>query len=115
MNAGQTAALGIMKQDLLNSWRQTLANQGVQDPTKDGRWPMIMADIDARVTAQTQTMIQQNIQNALAETGQASQTLTAIANMQLQADQNFTNNLVNATKSLGLAAGVSAVPKIQIG
>jgi len=115
LNAGQTAALGKMQTDLLNQWRQTLANQGVQDPTKDGRWPMIQATIDSQVTAATQTMIQQNITNALAETGQASQALTSIAQIQLQQDQNFTNNLVGATKSLGLAAGLSSGTKITIG
>jgi hypothetical protein len=108
LNSGQTAVLGQMRTDLQNQWRQTLFNQGVQDPTKDARWPQIEAQIDAQVTQQTATLIQQNITNALAETGQASTALTSIANMQFQADQNFTNALVNATKSLGLAAGLSS-------
>lgn len=107
LNAGQTATLGKMQTDLTNQWRQTLYNQGVQDPTKDARWPQIQATIDAAVTQQTATLIQQNITNALAETGQASTALTSIANMQFQADANFTNSLVNATKSLGLVAALS--------
>lgn len=115
MNSGQTAQLTQMRNDLTNQWLQTLKNQGVQDPTKDARWPQIQAAIDAQVTQQTATLIQQNITNALAETGQASQALTQISNMQFQADQNFTNNLVNATKSLGFAAGTSNLPKITIG
>jgi len=105
LNAGQTAVIGSVKQDLTNQWRQTLFNQGVQDPSKDARWPQIEAAIDAEVTKQTAQLIQQNITNALAETGQASAALTSIANMQFQADQNFTNSLINATKSLGFAAG----------
>ena len=105
LNAGQTAVIGQVKTDLTNQWRQTLFNQGVQDPTKDARWPPIEAAIDSQVTQQTAQLIQQNITNALAETGQASAALTSIANMQFQADQNFTNSLINATKSLGLAAG----------
>ena len=105
VNAGQTAVLAQTRNDLTNAWRQTLFNQGVQDPTKDARWPQIVADIDSKVTAQTAQMLQQNITNALAETGQASAALTSIANMQFQADANFTNSLINATKSLGLAAG----------
>ena len=105
LNAGQTAVIGQTRNDLTNAWRQTLFNQGVQDPTKDARWPQILNDIDSKVTAQTAQLIQQNITNALAETGQASAALTSIANMQFQADQNFTNSLINATKSLGLAAG----------
>jgi len=105
LNAGQTAVIGQVRTDLTNQWRQTLFNQGVQDPTKDARWPQIEAAIDSQVTQQTAQLIQQNITNALAETGQASAALTSIANMQFQADQNFTNSLINATKSLGLAAG----------
>jgi hypothetical protein len=115
LNAGQTATLGQMRQDLTNQWRQTLYNQGVTDITKDARWPQIEAQIDAQVTQQTATLIQQNITNALAETGQASTALTAIAQMQLQQDQNFTNQLIGATKSLGLAAALSGpgAPKVQ--
>jgi len=105
LNAGQTAVIGQTRNDLTNAWRQTLFNQGVQDPTKDARWPQILNDIDSKVTAQTAQLIQQNITNALAETGQASAALTSIANMQFQADANFTNSLINATKSLGFAAG----------
>jgi len=105
LNAGQTAVIGQVRTDLTNQWRQTLFNQGVQDPTKDARWPQIEAAIDSQVTQQTAQLIQQNITNALAETGQASAALTSIANMQFQADANFTNSLINATKSLGLAAG----------
>jgi hypothetical protein len=115
LNAGQTAQIAGVKQDLENKWRQTLYNQGVTDITKDARWPQIEATIDAEVTKETAALIQQNITNALAETGQASTALTAIAQMQLTQDQNFTNNLINATKSLGLAAGLSSVPKISIG
>jgi hypothetical protein len=105
LNAGQTAQLATLKQDRTNQWLQTLYNQGVVDPTKDTRWPQIQAVIDREVTAATATMIQQNITNALAETGQASATLNQIAQLQMQSDQNFTNNLINATKALGLAAG----------
>jgi hypothetical protein len=105
LNAGQTAVLAKSYQDQVNNWRQTLANQGVQDPTKDARWPQIMASIDASITQQTAGLIQQNITNALAETGQASTALTSIAQMQMTADQNFTNNLIGATKALGFAAG----------
>jgi hypothetical protein len=105
LNAGQTAVIGQVRTDLTNQWRQTLFNQGVQDPTKDARWPQIEAAIDSQVTQQTAQLIQQNITNALAETGQASAALTSIANMQFQADANFTNSLINATKSLGFAAG----------
>jgi len=115
LNAGQTAQLGQMRSDLLNQWRQVLFNQGVQDPTKDARWPQIQAQIDSQVTQQTGTMIQQNITNALAETGQASTALTSIAQMQLASDQNFTNNLIGATKSLGVAAGLSSGTKVTIG
>jgi hypothetical protein len=105
LNAGQTAVINQTRTDLTNQWRQTLYNQGVQDPSKDARWPQIEAAIDAKVTEQTAQLIQQNVTNALAETGQASAALTSIAQMQFQADQNFTNSLINATKALGLAAG----------
>ncbi|HEX4645765.1 MAG TPA: hypothetical protein VH598_09170 [Verrucomicrobiae bacterium] len=114
LNAGQTAVLGQMRTDLTNQWRQTLFNQGVQDPSKDTRWPQVEALIDSQVTQQTATMIQQNVTNALAETGQAQQALLAIAQMQMNADTAFTNNLINATKSLGLVAGLSSA-KVTIG
>jgi hypothetical protein len=113
LNQGQTAALGQMHNDLLNQWRQTLFNQGVTDLSKDARYPQILADVDAKVTAQTQTMIQQNITNALTETGQAAAALNNVAQMQMNADQAFTNNLVSATKSLGLMAAVSGGAKVQ--
>jgi hypothetical protein len=115
LNAGQTSQLAQMRQDQTNSWKQTLFNQGVTDVTKDARWPQIEAAIDANVTTATANLIQQNITNALAETGQASSALTSIAQMQMTADQNFTNNLIGATKSLGLAAGLSSAQKITIG
>lgn len=114
LNAGQTATIGAMQRDLTNSWRQALFNQGVQDPTKDARWPQIQGVIDAKVTEQTATMIQQNITNALAETGQAASALTAIANMQFQSDAIFTNALINATKALGLAAGMRSQQTIAV-
>ncbi|SRR5713101_6194382 len=114
LNAGQTAQLAQMSSDLKNKWLQTLYNQGVQDPTKDARWPQIAAQIDAQVTQQTAALIQQNITNALAETGQAASALTSIAQMQMSADTNFTNALINATKSLGLAAGSSAGRTVTI-
>jgi hypothetical protein len=115
MNAGQTAQLGQMRSDLTNQWLQTLKNQGVQDPTKDARWPQIQAAIDAQVTQQTATLVQNNINAALAETGQAASALNSIAQMQMTSDQQFTNNLIGATKSLGVAAGTTALPKITIG
>ena len=105
LNAGQTAVIAQNRQNLENQWRQVLFNQGVTDIRSDARWPQIEAQIDAQITAQTAQLIQQNITNALAETGQAAQALTSIANMQFQADANFTNNIVNATKALGLAVG----------
>ena len=105
LNAGQLASLQVMQQNLTNQWRQTLYNQGVQDITKDGRWPQIQAQIDQQVTAQTATMINQNITQALNALGAAGTQLNQIAQMQMQADSNFTNTLVNATKSLGLLAG----------
>jgi len=46
LNAGQTAQLASFKQNATNQWLQTLYNQGVQDPTKDARWPQIQAQID---------------------------------------------------------------------
>src|SRR6266436_6357932 len=114
LNQGQTAQLAKLRQDSTNRWRQALFNQGVQDPSKDARWPQIADAIDQEVTVATGQMIQQNITNALAETGQAAQALTAIANMQMKADSDFTNALIGATKSLGLAAGLSSQKTITV-
>jgi hypothetical protein len=103
LTTAQSAVIGKMQSDLKNQWLQTLANQGVQDPTKDARWPQILATIDTQVTAATQTMLQQTIQNGLTALGQGGSQLAAISAQQMQADQNFTNTLVNATKALGTA------------
>lgn len=107
LNAGQLATLQTMQQNLTTQWAQTLYNMGVTDPSKDTRWPQIQAMIDTQVTQQTATMIQNNITNALNALGAAGTQLNAIAQMQMTADQNFTNTLVNATKALGLLAGTN--------
>lgn len=110
LTPAQSSVIAQMQQDLTNQWRQALANQGVQDPTKDGRWPMIQSVIDQQVSAATQQMLQQTIQNGLTALGQGGQQLAALSQQQLQADQNFTNMLVNATKGLGSAfAGQTSI------
>jgi hypothetical protein len=116
VNPGQAAQLASDRADLTNQWLQTLKNQGVQDPTKDSRWPQIQQLIDQKITAETGTMLQQNLQTALAETGQAASSLNAVASMQMQSDQAFTNNLIGATKSLGTVAALSAGarPTVQL-
>jgi hypothetical protein len=114
LNAGQTAQIAVMKQNLTNQWLQTLKSQGVMDPTKDSRWPEIAAQIDQQTTAATAQMLQQNMQTALAETGQAAGALTSIAQMQVSQDQAFTNNLVNATKSLATVAAISGGARPQV-
>lgn len=101
LTPAQSAVISKMQQDLTNSWRQALYNQGVQNPEQDGRWPQILAAIDTQVTAATQQMLQQTIDNGLRALGQGGQQLAAISAQQMQADQNFTNMLVNATKALG--------------
>ena len=107
LNAGQTAVIGQARQNAENKWRQLLYNQGVTDVSKDSRWPQIEQQIDAEVTAQTAQLLQQNITNALAETGQAATALTSIAQMQMASDTAFTNNLIRATAALGGAFGNS--------
>lgn len=99
LNAGQQALITQTQQNLQNQWLQTLYNEGVQDPTKDARWPMIQATIQTQVNAQIAQMLQQDISNGLAALGASSQTLTQLSQQQLQQDQNFTNMLVNATSS----------------
>jgi hypothetical protein len=115
LTPAQSAVIGQMQQDLTNQWRQALANQGVQDPTKDGRWPQIQALIDQQVTAATQTMIQQTIQNGLTALGQGGQQLAALSAQQMQADQNFANMLVNATKGLGSVFAGQTTIKVSPG
>jgi len=105
LNAGQLASLNAMKQDLTNQWKQTLFNMGVQDPSKDTRWPQIQSLIDQEVTKQTAAFIQQMIQNGLAASGQASGTLMQAAQLQMQQDRDFTNNLIGAAKALGTTVG----------
>jgi hypothetical protein len=112
LTPAQGAAITKMQSDLTNQWLQTLANQGVQDPTKDARWPQILATIDTQVTAATQTMLQQTIQNGLTALGQGGTQLAAISQQQMTADQNFTNTLVNATRALGTAVAGGSTFKV---
>jgi len=105
LNAGQAALIANMRNDLTNSWRQTLFNMGVQNPEADTRWPQIEALIDSKVTAQTEQMLQQDITNGLNTIGAANGTLNQVAQLTMQADANFTNALVNAAKALGFAFG----------
>jgi hypothetical protein len=109
LNAGQMALITQSRNDQTNAARQAMYNMGVQNPEADSRWPQMLAQIDTNVTAMTAQMIQQEITNGLNALGSSSQTLNQIAQMQMQADQNFTNTLVNATKALGLAAGSGAI------
>jgi hypothetical protein len=101
LNPSQIAVINQQRQDSINQWRQVLFNQGVTVPEKDTRWAQINANVDAQMTASTQQMLQQNLQSAL----QANAQLLQVASIQMQNDQNFTNTLVNATKSLGSVAG----------
>jgi hypothetical protein len=107
LNAGQMATLQVMQQNLTNQVRQQLYNMGVQNPAGDSRYTQMMAWVDTQVTAATANMINQNITQALSALGSAGTQLNQIAQMQMTADQNFTNTLVNATKSLGLLAGTN--------
>jgi hypothetical protein len=109
LNAGQMALITQSRNDQTNAARQAMYNMGVQNPEADSRWPQMLAQIDTNVTAMTAQMIQQEITNGLNALGSSSQTLNQIAQMQMTADQNFTNTLVNATKALGLAAGSGAI------
>lgn len=111
LNAPQQAVLAQMRQNLTNQWKQTLFNQGAM-AGKGGvplttQWPQIAAYIDQQVAASAQQMIQQNIQNAL----QGNAGLVQLANLQMQEDRNFQNTLQNATRALGLAAGLGGVSK----
>lgn len=102
LNAAQNATIQNMRQDLVNASRQALFNQGVQNPEADTRWPQMLTQIDNQLVAATQQMIQQNIQNSLA----GDQQLLQIAQLQMQSDQAFTNNLVRATAAMGTAFGM---------
>jgi hypothetical protein len=109
LNAGQMALITQARNDQMNAARQAMYNMGVQNPQADSRWPQMLAQIDTNVTAMTAQMIQQEITTGLSALGSSSQTLNQIAQMQMNADQNFTNTLVGATKALGLAAGSGAI------
>ena len=104
LNASQQATLNQQRQDALNAMRQALFNQGVTNPTADTRYAQYVQLVDQQVTAAATQMIQNNIQNSLA----GDQQLIQIAQLQMNADQAFTNNLVNATKALGTVAGMNS-------
>lgn len=108
LNTSQNSVLQQMRQDAVNAARQAMFNQGVTNPEADSRWPQYVAQIDSQVSAAAQQMIQQNIQNSLA----GDQQLIQIANLQMQSDQAFTNNLVRATTALGSAAGLGGGLKL---
>lgn len=106
LNPAQNAVLAQTRQNLTNQWKQTLYNMGVQ-AGKGGvpmstQWPQIQASIDQQVALQAQTMIQDNIKNALA----GDQQLISLAQLQMQQDRNFQQTLMNVTRALGTAAGL---------
>jgi hypothetical protein len=109
LTSGQAAQIATMQQNLTSQWKQVLFNQGVQDPTKDTRWPQIQAQIAQQVNTATQSMINTTLQAALGASGQASSNLLAVANLQVQQDTAFTTAIGNATKALGTVAALSAV------
>jgi hypothetical protein len=109
LTTGQAAQIAQQTQTLQNQWRQALFNQGVQDPSKDSRWPQIQAQIAQTETAASQAMIQTNLNAALGASGLASQNLIALANMQIQQDTAFSNAIAEATKALGIVAAMTAM------
>jgi hypothetical protein len=101
LNTAQQASLTQMRQNAVNAARQAMFNQGIKNPESDTRWSQMVANIDSQVTAAAQTMIQQNIQNSLAGDAQ----LIQIAQLQMQADTQFANMLMQATKAFGTTLG----------
>ena len=104
----QAAQLNQQQQNYTNQWRQVLFNQGVQRPEADSRWPQIQATIQQDMQIRTQTMIQSNLQAALGFSGQASNNLLQLANLQVQQDTAFTNAIAGSTKALGTVAALGA-------
>jgi hypothetical protein len=111
LNPSQQAVLGQMRQNLTNQWKQTLYNMGVQagkgGVPQSTQWPQIAGMIDQQISAAAQKMIQQNIQNAL----QGNAGLVQLATLQMQEDRNFQQTLQNATRALGLAAGLGGTTR----
>lgn len=101
LNTGQLAMVQQLGQNQLNAYRQTLYNMGVKDPTRDTRYAQMEAQVAQDQAKLTYQLLQIDIQNGLTALKDASGTLTTVAQMQMTADQNFTNTLVNATQSLG--------------
>ena len=113
--AAQAAQLAIQQQGLVNQARQQLYNAG-GDPNTDTRYLQQLQQIQQTMTASQQAMIQTNLNAALGLSGQqqnylggAATNLTNLAQMQINQDTAFSNQLTAATQALGQVAMLGAV------
>lgn len=113
LTAPQQATINNYIQQAQNQLISQLAGEGVTDPTKDSRYIQGMQQIQQEAIAQAQQYITAAIGEATSAGGAASGNLAAVANQQIQNDNEFQNSLTNAFGSLGSILG--GVPNIKIG
>src|SRR5215831_1305531 len=114
----QAAQLGLTRQSLENTARQTYASMG-RDPGKDTSFISTEQNIDAATTAMAQQYIQSTIALAgsqmaagggligrsQAEQNAANQVMIAAGQAQIQLDTNYSNQMAAMFKAIGTVAG----------
>ena len=88
---------------------QSLANEGVGDPTKDSRFIQGMADIQRQALGMVQSFLSTDLTQGLAAAGEASTALNQAATMQINLDNQYQTALDSAMSSFGLIAGLSSL------
>lgn len=102
LTPGQLAQIGVTRQNQANAIYQQLANAGVADPTKDTRYIMASQQIDNNAMIQTQAFLDSTLKDGLAAAGAASQNLVAMAQIELQRDQDFQASMNAALSAFGI-------------
>jgi len=104
----QAAAIQINQQQQIAQAYQQVASMG-QDPQNSSTYLSMVQQINNNALAEQVAYIQQNINTALTETGQANSDLLAVAQIQVQEDEDFQQALTTALSSFGLIAALSGI------
>lgn len=100
INPAQQAQLDQLRQQGLNQIYQQFASQGVTNPKGDSRFLAAVQQLDQSIEAQKAQMLGAEFQQGTAAEGQASGELENIAQQQLKQQEDYNNQIEEATKSL---------------
>lgn len=104
----QAQQIATWKQQQINALYQMYARMGRGDPYSDSDFLQGVQNINAQAITMQQQFIDAMITNGLNATGQANQTLTQAANLQVANDNAFQQALASSVSSFGLVAALSS-------